>query len=202
MTVMDYTAERNGYARSVDPHQLAAIQRLVAETSPERVLEIGCATGRLLSHLEVMGVQAVGTEMSHSALNNFGGHSPVVQGDGAKLPFADETFDLIVANHVIEHVPDINAFINEVSRVMRANGTVFLSYPQEPIRGLFAAVASLRMFHHPFGGRRIHLHKIDPLWELEFLETGGNETPLRLVSGRDAMLPLPQRLLTLRKVCR
>ncbi len=199
MANMDYTAERNGYARSVDRHQLEAIQGIVADISPERVLEIGCATGKLLSHFEAMGIQAVGLEMSLSALRKSDGHSPVVQGSGTQLPFADEAFDLVVANHVIEHVPDISAFMDEVTRVTRTDGRVFLSYPQEPVRGLFATVASLRMFHHPFGARRIHLHKIDPLWEFGFLKTGHNDKPLELVYGGYALWPLHQRLLSLRK---
>jgi len=199
MTVIDYTAERNSYARSVDPHQLAAVKEIVEDISPERVLEIGCATGRLLGHFEVMGVQTVGLEMSHDALQKSTSNNPVAQGDATKLPFADEAFDLVVANHVIEHIPDISAFMNEVSRVTRANGRVFLSYPQEPVRGLFAIVASIRMFHHPFGGRRIHLHNIDPLWELGFLSSGEKDKQLELVSGRSAFWPLHQRLLTLSK---
>lgn len=199
MATMDYSAERNGYARSVDKHQLDAIQGIVADISPERVLEVGCATGRLLSHFEAMGVQAVGLEMSLPALRKSDGRSSVVQGDATKLPFADEAFDLVVANHVIEHVPDVNAFMGEVTRITRTDGRVFLSYPQEPVRGLFATVASLRMFHHPFGGRRIHLHKIDPLWELDFISLGKNDKPLSLVYGGDARWPLHQRLVTLRK---
>lgn len=196
---MDYTSGRNGYARSVDPHQFSAIQDIVANISPERVLEIGCATGNLLSRFEALGVQAVGLEMNHSALQKSTSSSPVVQGDGAKLTFADEIFDLVVANHVVEHTPDINAFMNEVARVTRANGIVFLSYPQEPIRGLFAVVASMRIFHHPFGGRRIHLHKINPLWELNYLPTEESDKSLELVNGTYVFWPLPQRLLTLRK---
>lgn len=197
---MDYTAERNSYQRPLDSHQLEAIDGIIAEISPDRVLEVGCATGRLLSHFREMGCQAVGLEMSLSALQKSDGLSPVVQGDASKLPFADESFDLVVANHVVEHVPDINAFMEEVTRVTKTGGRVFLSYPQEPVRGLFASVASIRMFHHPFGGRRIHLRKIDPIWELGFLTTGYNDKPLGLVHGRDAMWPLHQRLLTLQKL--
>ncbi len=196
---MDYTGERNGYARSVDPYQLDAIQGIVADISPDRVLEIGCATGKLLSHFEAMGVQVIGLEMSHDALRKSACNSPVVQGDSTRLPFADQSFDLVVANHVIEHVPDIDAFMGEICRVTRTNGRIFLSYPQEPIRGLFAVVASLRMFHHPFGGRKIHVHKIDPLWELDYLSTETSDKPLELINGVDALRPLPQRLLTLKK---
>jgi ubiquinone/menaquinone biosynthesis C-methylase UbiE len=191
--------ERNGYARSVDRHQLEAIQAIVADVSPSRVLEIGCATGRLLRHFRAMDCEAVGLEMSLSALEKADGLSPLVQADGTALPFADESFDLVVANHVIEHVPDVDSFMSEVTRVTKTGGRVFLSYPQEPVRGLFASVASLRMFHHPFGGRRIHLRKIDPLWDLGFLTIGYSDKPLSLVYGGYALWPLPQRLVTLEK---
>jgi len=43
-----------------------------------------------------------------------------VIGDGCQLPFADDTFDLVFSNSVIEHVPDHNAFAREAARVGRS----------------------------------------------------------------------------------
>jgi len=44
-------------------------------------------------------------------------------------PFADNSFDLVVANHVIEHVKDAVAFLEEVHRLLRPGGQVRLVTP-------------------------------------------------------------------------
>ena len=46
--------------------------------------------------------------------------------DGIKLPFPDNSFDLIISSSVLEHVEDINACISEANRVLKPNGE-FLS---------------------------------------------------------------------------
>ena len=44
-------------------------------------------------------------------------------------PFADNEFDSVVANHVVEHVPDVMAFITELHRVVKPGGTIKLLTP-------------------------------------------------------------------------
>lgn len=44
-------------------------------------------------------------------------------------PFADGEFDRVVASHVVEHVPDVMAFIGELHRVTRHGGTIRLVTP-------------------------------------------------------------------------
>jgi len=44
-------------------------------------------------------------------------------------PFADNEFDLVVSNHVVEHVPDVMAFIGELHRVTRPGGRIKLITP-------------------------------------------------------------------------
>ena len=49
--------------------------------------------------------------------------------DITALPCADESFDLIMCSHVLEHVPDDTAAIAELSRSLSANGTVLVQVP-------------------------------------------------------------------------
>ena len=44
-------------------------------------------------------------------------------GDGERLPFASETFDVVYSNGVLHHTPDTAGAIREVHRVLRPNGT-------------------------------------------------------------------------------
>src|SRR5260221_1241669 len=52
-----------------------------------------------------------------------------VAADVTDLPFADESFDLIVCSHVLEHVPDDRAAMREMHRVLRLSGVALIQTP-------------------------------------------------------------------------
>jgi SAM-dependent methyltransferase len=52
---------------------------------------------------------------------------PVVVADAQALPFADASVDAVLAMHMLYHVPDIPAAINELARVLRPGGVVIAS---------------------------------------------------------------------------
>jgi hypothetical protein len=57
-------------------------------------------------------------------------NSPSVQRvDMLAMPFADGSFDLLIANHVLEHVPDTSKAISEIRRVLRRGGEAILQTP-------------------------------------------------------------------------
>lgn len=45
---------------------------------------------------------------------------------------ADESFDVVIANHVLEHVEDYNAALAEVRRILRPSGAFICSFPMDP----------------------------------------------------------------------
>jgi SAM-dependent methyltransferase len=51
-----------------------------------------------------------------------------VAGDGNRLPMADGTFDVAFSSNVLEHVPDPGRFLDEMVRVTRPGGIIYLSY--------------------------------------------------------------------------
>lgn len=54
---------------------------------------------------------------------------PNVVGDGHALPFSDATFDVIVANNVIEHLYDPTSGVREMKRVLRPGGQLLYTIP-------------------------------------------------------------------------
>ncbi len=54
-----------------------------------------------------------------------------VNGNALQLPFANKFFDLIIIQDVIEHLTDVNDFYTEVRRVLKSNGTIYLSTPNK-----------------------------------------------------------------------
>ncbi len=53
----------------------------------------------------------------------------IMRVDMLDMPFADESFDLLIANHVLEHVGDDRRAINEIHRVLKPGGDAILQTP-------------------------------------------------------------------------
>lgn len=97
----------------------------------DRVLDIGCGTGLLWDenrsllpdHLTMtLSDRSYGmAQASKAVLENQSGFS-FSQVDAQNLPFEDNTFDLITANHVLFFIPDIPQALNEIRRVLRPGG--------------------------------------------------------------------------------
>lgn len=97
---------------------------------PVKWLEVGCAYGYLIEEAEKLDIDAIGVDISEYALHQ---HPPVkdrlLQGDAFSLPFADDSFDVVSAFDLVEHLEHPLAAIKEWKRVLRPNGLLFLSTP-------------------------------------------------------------------------
>ncbi len=60
-----------------------------------------------------------------------------VHADITNLPFADTTFDLVLCSHVLEHVPDDGAAIDELFRVVRPGGVALIQVPSHPLAATY-----------------------------------------------------------------
>lgn len=54
-----------------------------------------------------------------------------VKADICDLPFKDHSFDFILCNHVLEHIPDDTKAMQEIYRVLKPGGTAILQIPQD-----------------------------------------------------------------------
>jgi SAM-dependent methyltransferase len=59
-----------------------------------------------------------------------GGTWNLVTSDITKLPFADESFDIVICSEVMEHIPDDDRAASEILRVLKKNGTLAVSVPR------------------------------------------------------------------------
>lgn len=62
-------------------------------------------------------------------------HAPTIDTrfDLAALPFASDSFDFVIANHVLEHVDNVEESLSELVRVLKRGGTAVLQTPYSPM---------------------------------------------------------------------
>ncbi|WP_144119888.1 class I SAM-dependent methyltransferase [Catellatospora sichuanensis] len=93
-----------------------------------KVLEVGAGTGKLWTHVDHAGrgLDLTLTDFSPAMcaqLRTIPG-AQVRQCDATQLPFADASFDTVVANHMLYHLDDPAAALREFRRVLRPGGRV------------------------------------------------------------------------------
>jgi len=120
-----------------------------------RVLDVGCGTGANGPVLAAQGRFAVGVDASPVPLGLDGtgarGHAARLRGDATRLPFAEASFDLVVALDVLEHLIDDASAAREMHRVLRPGGALIVFVPAlELLWGLQDDVSHhLRRYHAP-----------------------------------------------------
>jgi SAM-dependent methyltransferase len=122
-------------------HRYTKMHRLLRERwgdpAGKRVVDLGSSRGLFLarfSESERAGIEIDpeerrrgaehGVEAVEHFINAFDGNRMT-----ARLPFADESVDVVLAGEIIEHIVDTEAFLREIRRVLRRGGAVVLSTP-------------------------------------------------------------------------
>ena len=110
-----------------------------------RVIDVGCGAGRHAFEAYRRGADVVAFDRAESELRSVNtilramadtGEAPatasatVVLGDALSLPYADETFDCVIASEILEHITQDDAAIVELIRVLRVGGTLAVSVPR------------------------------------------------------------------------
>jgi ubiquinone/menaquinone biosynthesis C-methylase UbiE len=102
----------------------------------KRVLEVGCGAGTDLVRFARGGAIVTGVDLSSSGIalarKNFeqqGLSADLREADGERLPFEDDSFDLVYAHGVIQYTPDTERIVEECRRVLKPGGqAVFQAY--------------------------------------------------------------------------
>ena len=100
----------------------------------KRVLDVCCGPGLVAGAAAARGASAAGLDFSSAMLAIARAAQPRVefsQGDAEALPYADDSFDAVVANFGVHHVPNPSAALAEMCRVLAPGGRVaFTTWPR------------------------------------------------------------------------
>ena len=129
MVAREYSTTERLTARRIDrtawlhgedePWRLAL--RLVAEARPRRVLDAGCGNAELASLIaapEVVCVDASPAAVGAARRRGLRAEAAELE----RLPFEDAEFDVVTCNWVLYHLPDVDAGLAEIARVLRPGG--------------------------------------------------------------------------------
>ena len=133
----------------------------------------------------------------------------VMFASATELPFADAAFNTVISNCVIEHIPDNDAVLSEICRVLRPGGVFATTLPSEHYPeyllgsqrpfGRWACLVWAHAYGRFFNRISHHYHVYSPAGLARAVERGricGRGTDLLLLGGRSPALrsePLPGR---------
>ncbi len=127
-----YATEKNLQARQAlwvgavgdDPKEV--LWRTISEWQPRRVLEVGGGQGELSERMQKeLGAEVTFVDISPRMVELARARGIEAQeGDVQQLPFADGSFDTVVAAWMLYHVPDVERGLAEMARVLVPRGAL------------------------------------------------------------------------------
>jgi 2-polyprenyl-3-methyl-5-hydroxy-6-metoxy-1,4-benzoquinol methylase len=104
--------------------------RRLARLRPGRMLDVGCGSGALLSTFAGHGWSVAGVEPSvEAAARALAAGIEMHNGTLDDAPWEGPTFDAIVFNHSLEHIPDPVASLRQAAALLRDGGTLAVAVP-------------------------------------------------------------------------
>lgn len=124
-------------------------------------LDLGCGDGHFASvafeHKIEVGLDPWEGPLREAAQR--GAYQLLLQADGAKIPFPEATFASAVSNSVLEHIPQVDAVVMELGRVLKPGALFLFCVPNHQ----FLAALSIAQFLD-----RLHLHFLAELYRRFF----------------------------------
>jgi SAM-dependent methyltransferase len=151
----DWYEER--FVEGAEPHQPGLLELLGPGSGP--CLDIGCGTGRNFESIRASGRTVVGLDFSIDQLTRARTRTdgPLLHGDAAALPFADESFDTATVIWISTDVEDFAAVVRDAARVLRPGGVLV-------VYGVHPCFNGPHMFFNEDDTRLVHPSYRDPGW--------------------------------------
>jgi 2-polyprenyl-3-methyl-5-hydroxy-6-metoxy-1,4-benzoquinol methylase len=136
------TYDKYGSRNPLVRHLMAAFEReledLLARAAPRSLLDIGCGEGVLthrwalaLGSARVVGIDLEDPKLRAEWSTRVAENLEFRATRAERLPFEDEEFDLVTAIETLEHIPDAQRTLSEMSRVAARH--LLVSVPREPL---------------------------------------------------------------------
>lgn len=125
----------NPVFRYIERKRIRKLIELADIKQTDKVLEVGCGAGHILEQVKygkLFGIDISGIQIQRSG-KRLGDRVELKKAPGEKIPYADKFFDKVLCSEVIEHVLDPREVLKEMSRVLKDEGILSLSIPNEKV---------------------------------------------------------------------
>jgi ubiquinone/menaquinone biosynthesis C-methylase UbiE len=125
------------------------------------VLEVGCGSGHILERIKrgkLTGIDVSPTQIERAG-KKLNGKAELIRSPGEAIPFPDKHFDRVICTEVFEHVLEPADVLSEMRRVVKDEGVISLSVPNEKL------IMIAKGFLLNFGFRRV-LEPKQSQWDL------------------------------------
>jgi ubiquinone/menaquinone biosynthesis C-methylase UbiE len=116
----------NSYRK--DDFRIKYILENIDNIKKMKILDVGCGKGGMVKILSKLGAQVHGIDISKELLKEAKKIplATIKTGSATNIPYPGNTFDYVISNEVIEHVPNTEKAIKEMSRVVKKGGKLIL----------------------------------------------------------------------------
>lgn len=130
---------------------IASYEYAKGYSTNKTVLDYGCGTGYGTNILAKDAISVTGVDISDETINyaqsNFSSkNTNFLKIENEKLPFEDNSFDLVTSFQVIEHVFHLKNYLHEIKRVLKPGGLLLITTPDKETR-LFSIQNPWNYFH-------------------------------------------------------
>jgi len=167
---MEFTYERmipGQYPALIENEHMTRYRFATQFVAGKQVADIACGTGYGTQLLAKAGAQSVrGVDLSEEAVKfsreNYSAPNVTFTAASAEklTPIQDREFDLVVSFETIEHLPNVEAYLDEMVRILRPGGRFLVSTPDRRIASNL----------HCFRGRPSNSHHVREYTERELLD--------------------------------
>jgi len=187
----NYSRERDKYT-STDPEVFTAIQSIGIKD--KRILDFGCGDGRysikFADARKVIGIdiskpmiELANASLKKSDLKNI----EFLEADGNKLPFDDNSFDIVFSNFVLVHFKDIRKPLKEIYRVLDKKGVFIATVNNAAFTDAVVRNSLIKIRLGGANGTTVYDYlKTDNETEQELVAAGFSVDTFKIIPNRDA----------------
>lgn len=115
-----------------DDYNTQWILKLSRQKKGKKLLDAGCGIGYFITMARKLGLKAEGIDISSEAVKIAKKRrEKVTLGDLRKMPFKNNSFDIVLAEGSVEHFPETEKALKEIARVIKPNGIFIGNIPNK-----------------------------------------------------------------------
>src|SRR3989344_3575710 len=127
-----FEAEKNHWWFKVRRNIVLSILKKYNISKTAKIFDFGCGSGYTVSFLQSEGYNAHGSDVSNEAIEygkSKGIKNLLVNRLGDEIDYPENSFDVILALDVVEHIEDDIRILNSINKVLKTNGMAIITIP-------------------------------------------------------------------------